>query len=122
MPQCTAHSKRTGARCTRMALGGTNVCIMHGASAPQVKAAAAARLRALIDPSIGVLDKTLTNKKRPDLALKAATDVLDRNGLGAVKKYEDVTPAERLTPDERETRIRALAAELLAPPKPDAVH
>ena len=73
------------------------MCAMHGGTAPQVRAAAAMRLAALVDPSIGVLDKTLKDSKRPDLALKAATDVLDRNDLGAVRRFEDVTPAERMS-------------------------
>jgi hypothetical protein len=34
--QCTAHSKRTGRRCRRMALGG-GVCASHGGAARQVR-------------------------------------------------------------------------------------
>lgn len=44
--QCTATAKSTGERCRRQALKGAAVCIKHGASAPQVKAAAKRRLAA----------------------------------------------------------------------------
>ena len=121
MARCTAKNGR-GEACKAQAIRGGNVCFTHGGAAPQVKAAAEARLRALVDPSIGVLDKTLKNGKRPDLALKAATDVLDRQGFGAVHKHEDVTPVERMTQEERILRIRRLAAELAAPPSTDAVQ
>ena len=44
--RCTAKSKRTGKPCTRWAIKGGTVCIMHGGKAPQVKAKAAERLLA----------------------------------------------------------------------------
>lgn len=112
MARCTAHNRR-GEPCQRDAIRGGNVCRTHGGAIGHVKAAAAARLRALVDPSIGVLDKTLKNGKRPDLALKAATDVLDRQGFGAVHKHEDVTPVERMSSQERLERLRQLHQELL---------
>ena len=42
--KCTATSKRSGKRCQRWPMRGTNVCHMHGGRAPQVKASAAKRL------------------------------------------------------------------------------
>ena len=65
---------------------GCNVCQVHGGSAPHVRAAAKLRLAALVDPAIGVVQSALKNKKRPDLALKAAHDVLDRNELNGKQK------------------------------------
>jgi hypothetical protein len=55
------------------------VCRMHGGGAPQVKAAAAARLRAMVDPALGVLEYAVKRKNK-DLrgALAAAKEVLDR--------------------------------------------
>ena len=41
---CSATSKRSGKRCRRAATPGANVCYMHGAAAPQVKAKAAERV------------------------------------------------------------------------------
>jgi hypothetical protein len=46
MPQCTAKSSRTGKRCGKQAIKGATVCRTHGASAPQVKAAADRRVQA----------------------------------------------------------------------------
>ena len=42
---------------------------MHGGSAPQVKAAAAARLRAMVNPALGVLEYAM---KRKDKDLRGA--------------------------------------------------
>ena len=52
---------------------------MHGGAAPQVKAAAAARLRAMVNPALNVLEYAMEQKDK-DLrgALTAAKEVLDR--------------------------------------------
>lgn len=42
--QCTATSRRSGERCRKMATLGATVCCKHGASAPQVRAAARRRI------------------------------------------------------------------------------
>jgi hypothetical protein len=42
--RCSARSQRTGRQCRRWAAPGSNVCPVHGAAAPQVKAAARRRL------------------------------------------------------------------------------
>ena len=75
---CTARWKN-GEPCGSKAIRGGNVCRMHGGGAPQVKAAAAARLRALVDPALGVLQYAMRRKDK-DLrgALQAAKEVLDR--------------------------------------------
>jgi len=56
-----------------------DLCIMHGGSAPQVKAAAAARLRAMVNPALSVLEYAMERKEK-DIrgALAAAKEVLDR--------------------------------------------
>lgn len=43
MPQCVARSTRSGEQCRKQAIKGATVCRTHGAAAPQVKRAAAAR-------------------------------------------------------------------------------
>lgn len=43
-PRCTGTAKSTGERCKRRPIPGGTVCVKHGGGAPQVKAAAAARL------------------------------------------------------------------------------
>jgi hypothetical protein len=48
---------------------GGSVCRFHGGAAPQVKAAAQARLRAMVDPALGVLEYAM---KRKDKDLRGA--------------------------------------------------
>jgi hypothetical protein len=77
--RCTAHSKSTGKQCGRTAIPGGNVCRYHGGNAPQVRKAAAARLRAMVDPALGVLDYAMKRKSRKlKEAISAAKEVLDR--------------------------------------------
>lgn len=57
---------------------------MHGGGAPQVKANARLRLAAMVDPALEIILKNLKPGKgkfvKPELQLRAAWDVLDRNG------------------------------------------
>src|SRR5712692_1013496 len=80
--RCQAFVNRNGARCTRRPIPGGTVCVRHGGEAPQVRAAAEARLAAALMSSIDQLVEML---KSPDARLKfaAVKIVLDRNGLGA---------------------------------------
>ena len=77
--RCTARSKRSGRRCRRAPILGGSVCASHGGRAPQVRAAADARLRALIDPAIDALARALRTRDWPAV-VRAARDVLDRTG------------------------------------------
>lgn len=78
--QCTAKT-RSGNRCKGPAILGGTVCRMHGGSAPQVKAAAAERLKALQDPAITAMEHLLEHGKE-ETRLRASVAVLDRTGLG----------------------------------------
>jgi hypothetical protein len=80
--QCKAH-RRDGARCTRWAIVGGYVCPKHGGSAPQVRAGARARLRALAPMAVDVIATAMTEGK-PAEQLRAARFVL---------KYSGITPA-----------------------------
>jgi hypothetical protein len=60
---------------------------MHGGKASQVKAKAAERLAALVDPAIAKLLKLLSSEL-DGVALGAVKDVLDRNGLKTPDKTE----------------------------------
>jgi hypothetical protein len=51
--------RKNGEPCGAKAIRGGTVCRMHGGGAPQVKAAAAARLRAVVDPALGVLEYSM---------------------------------------------------------------
>jgi hypothetical protein len=87
-PRCTA-TARSGDRCGRAPIPGGTVCHYHGGAAPQTKAAAEERLRALQEPALDLLEKTLrhlTDKvdETRDLGtgVRAVLGVLDRTGLG----------------------------------------
>jgi hypothetical protein len=61
---------------------------MHGGSAPQVQRKAQERLLDMVDPALNTLLRACNDHAEPALALKAAIDILDRNGLKAVEKVE----------------------------------
>ena len=90
--RCTARAKSTGERCRRRPHPGANVCVIHGAGAPQVQRTARERLAELVLPAITTLHDALASG---DLAaaLKAARMVLDRCGYPASSKLavEEVT-------------------------------
>lgn len=86
----TAKSNSSGGPCPNAAIKGGNVCTAHGGRAPQVRAAAQARILAMVEPA---LDTMLTAIKDDDpkvRATAAAKDILDRAGLAANTKV-DVT-------------------------------
>ncbi len=104
---CTAHTRQQRP-CGNDAMKGSNVCRMHGGSAPQVKAAAQKRLLAAVDPLVARLLEIGLDQTEPvefecyecgtknvekigidtRAALVAIRDALDRAGLGAVKQVE----------------------------------
>lgn len=68
---------------------GSKVCRVHGGSAPQVIAAARARLLTLVDPALGVLARSVRARKSKkwepsSTELAAAREILTRAGIGAV--------------------------------------
>lgn len=63
--------------------------MVHGGAAPQVKKAAALRLAALVDPAIGVLEKSLRQfGKDRSGAQRIALSILDRTGHGVTSTHE----------------------------------
>src|SRR3990167_6278745 len=76
--QCTAKSKQSGQRCKRRPHPGARVCVIHGAGAPHVKAAAAGRLEALRTPAVAYLHWLIEQREYPSAGLCAANSVLDR--------------------------------------------
>lgn len=67
----------SGEQCRRWAILGGSVCPTHGGSAPQVKAAARARLQELAHPAITRL-ADLMGSDNETVALRAAMFVIDR--------------------------------------------
>ena len=63
---------------------------MHGGGAPQVKAAAMDRLRALQHPAIDRLGQLIAQEEFPTVAYAASRDVLDRT-LGKPGEHLDLT-------------------------------
>ena len=93
--RCTAKSGRTGHPCKRWAILGGSVCPTHGGSAPQVKASAMERLRALQGPAVDTMDYLMQQRSTfPSTAYAAARDVLDRTegkATETVKQESNVT-------------------------------
>lgn len=88
---CIGHSKRTGLQCRAQAVTGHQVCMQHGARYTLAKKKAEERLQALQGPVLREMRKLAmlptdgkTGAKTAMTKFKAAQDLLDRAGLGAV--------------------------------------
>ena len=99
--RCTAKAKSTGERCKRSAIKGSNVCPVHGGSAPQVKKKAQERLDEMADKTTSdmqsILEDLQTEYNRADSEEKVAiareirqswVKILDRTGHGPTEKRE----------------------------------
>jgi hypothetical protein len=86
---------------------------MHGGAAPQVRNAAARRVAHLVDPAIDRLEKALKSKNDA-VALRAAQDILDRNGLKGDTVVKLLMPEDGMPvklSDDQIARIRSLKPE-----------
>ncbi|TWJ26154.1 hypothetical protein [Micromonospora endolithica] len=90
--KCHAHSSQTGDPCRKAAVPGTGVCVSHGASAANVRKAAARRLLELVDPALSALGEIVRSTPKDSDRTRAATAILDRAGLGPSSKVEVETP------------------------------
>ena len=120
--RCRAHSTRSGERCKKAAILGGTVCATHGGSAPQVRARADERLRALQPAAVmrlqEALDAVLRQLDRhglvvdvgPDhsVRVRTATAILDRTGMGPTQSVN--------VNHEASQRFVALLRELDEPP------
>lgn len=88
---------------------GTTVCRAHGGAAPQVKAAAARRLRDLQPDVIRIYDRAL---HQDDLghALKAADSVAKLTAMGELDRalIEGLDPGRRALPNDVLERLIAV--------------
>lgn len=84
---CTAKTT-SGEPCKAPAIRGGRVCQAHGGQAPQVRAAAAARIERLVDPAISTLREMMLRGDSHTVRLKAAESVLDRAGIVAEKEVK----------------------------------
>lgn len=86
---------------------GTNVCRMHGGSAPQVRAAAKRRLLEAADETAALLVRIIMSEDTDErVRLAAIRDLLDRAGITTPKTVEVVTL------DAIDAEIRRLEQEL----------
>lgn len=97
-PRCSA-KRSNGEPCARYAISGGTVCPTHGGSAPQVKAAARARLEALVPAAIETLgDLAQGIAKDPTTGApvdvpprdraRAADSILNRVGITSAQQLE----------------------------------
>lgn len=90
-PRCHAFAKTTGKRCGQPSIRGGTVCIVHGGASPAAKAEAQRRIATMVDPALEVLYSLMVDKKTPPATRAAiARDFLDRAGLQAITKIQDV--------------------------------
>ena len=117
--RCTAKAHSTGERCKNAAIKGSNVCRVHGGSAPQVKRKAQERLNEMADATTASIQQDIKDlqkeyERAEDPKVKIAIlgelrqnwkVVLDRTGHGATEKREhsgsDGTPLEVVINRER---------------------
>lgn len=86
-PQCSAKSSRTGQPCKRMAILGGTVCPTHGGQAPQVKAAAAQRVKDMLEEAI---DPNRVLREAGRLAYSDIRELFDDKGnFLPVKQWPD---------------------------------
>ncbi len=104
--QCTA-TNRQGKRCGKPPILGGKVCRMHGGAAPQVKAKAEARLRALELPAIDRMGQLIEQQDFPSVAYQASKDVLDRL-RGRATEFIDATVTNLGNLTDEELRAKAL--------------
>ena len=81
---CRGSSTRTGLPCTKAKVTGLAFCRKHSAALPRMKEKAAQRLAALSDPAVAMLEHAINQRDNLLVGVKAAADVLDRNGIGAL--------------------------------------
>lgn len=85
--RCTAQ-KTDGGRCGAYAIRGSNVCRVHGGSAPQVKDKAQERLDRLAVPAVKQLGEIIEGEATNSDKIKACKDVLDRAGYPKTERKE----------------------------------
>lgn len=111
--KCAGHaSDGSGRPCGNWPIKGAVVCKRHGASAPQVRAAAQMRILENADAVAAALVKIALNESEGAAArVSAARDLLDRAGLGAARQL-DVTHRDLRDPAELAAATEELESEL----------
>lgn len=74
---CKAHSKQSGRPCGRLAIPGGTVCRWHGGAAPQVRASAQERLKAMQPKALDTIDDLMGRAEFPTVQYQAARSVIE---------------------------------------------
>lgn len=96
MKRCKATAKSTGERCRRRPHPGAEVCVIHGAGAPQVKRSARQRLTEMVGPALDGLQAALDSGDVRAI-IAAARVVLDRSGYGPTSTVQLDVAREELS-------------------------
>ena len=115
--RCTATNSR-GERCQKWSMKGSFTCSKHGGMAPQVRAAAAERIREqaqasilnLVPPAVKRLQELLLDSSQDSVSLRAALEILDRNGMQVVRRSETKTEVKL---GAQEQALDAVLAQLI---------
>lgn len=100
---CSAR-RRNGSPCGNSPMHGTNVCRLHGGSAPQVRAKAAQRIAEAADKAAYAIVKLMQDPATPaPVKLAAARDLLDRNSM---------TGKQELSVDLKISKFDQIAADM----------
>lgn len=88
--RCQGKVWSTGEQCKKFAVTGTNVCLTHGAGAPQVRRGAHLRILEMAELAVDVHEKILRETEDERVALKAVEMVYERVGLRPNPQHMDV--------------------------------
>lgn len=112
VPRCTAPARTNeGKPCKYPAVPGATVCRFHGGASRHVKAKAAARLAALVDPAIGTLAREMVKAERSSDRQRAANSILDRAGIARQNASEVDTARMLLIERLRTVRLERAEAD-----------
>lgn len=111
LPQC-AGVKRSGDRCENPVVPGAEFCRFHGGELPASKRMAKTRMLQMVGPALDVLAEAMQQADWP-IAVKAATAILDRAGIGPHATIDVVDTStdvlERMSDEQLENRALTLA-------------
>lgn len=85
--RCVATNRR-GTRCGKSPIPGGTVCRMHGGAAPQVRAKAQERLKALLPKAITTLDGLMDRVEFPSVQYQASKAVIEFSEGKATERVE----------------------------------
>jgi hypothetical protein len=108
--KCTA-TNRQGKRCGRYPIPGGRVCRNHGGAAPQVKAAAMERLKAMQPKALQTIEMLMGSNDFPTVQFQAAKAVIEwtEGKPRESKQVELIATLNGMTDEELRERALALA-------------